>query len=61
MSKDFGEYPWSENKYGGYATVIPSKFISDDGKEMWVNSQTFVGGYHNYRMSFRKLVVTPNE
>lgn len=61
LSKDFGEYPWSENKYGGYATVIPSKFISDDGKEMWVNSQTFVGGYHNYRMSFRKLVVTPNE
>ena len=61
LSEGFGPYPWNEKLYGGYATVIPSKFISDDGKEMWVNSQTFAGEFKNYRMSFRKLKVDPIE
>nr|WP_144923435.1 DUF4185 domain-containing protein [Paenibacillus bovis] len=61
LSKDFGHYPWSEDKHGGYATVIPSKFISDDGKDMWVNSQTFMGGIQNYAFSLRKMRVTPYE
>ncbi|WP_308635244.1 DUF4185 domain-containing protein [Paenibacillus silvisoli] len=58
-SGDFGVYPWSTEKNGGYATVIPSKFISEDGREMWLNSNTFVGGVKNYNFSLRKMKVTP--
>lgn len=59
LSKDFGSYPWFQTVHGGYATVVPSKFISADGREMWLNSNTFVGGIKNYSLSFRKLRVTP--
>lgn len=59
LSKDFGSYPWFQSVHGGYATVIASKFISADGREMWLNSNTFVGGIKNYSLSFRKLRVTP--
>jgi hypothetical protein len=59
ISKDFGLYPWTDNSYGGYATVIPSKFINGDGQEMWVSSSTFAGGVNNYKYSLRKLRVTP--
>lgn len=31
LSKDFGGYPWTSDKHGGYACTIPSKFISADG------------------------------
>ncbi|MCC3375673.1 DUF4185 domain-containing protein [Cohnella sp. REN36] len=58
-SADFGEYPWTSDHNGGYATVIPSKFISADGREMWMNANTFVGGAKNYDFSLRKLKVTP--
>lgn len=60
-SADFGAYPWSQDKYGGYATVIPSKFISENGQEMWVQSNTFMGGVNNYNFSLRKLKVAPYE
>ncbi|MEK0316836.1 DUF4185 domain-containing protein [Cohnella sp. 56] len=60
-SADFGEYPWTQANNGGYATVIPSKFISADGREMWLNANTFVGGVKNYDFSLRKLKVTPYE
>lgn len=56
---DFGDYPWTEGNNGGYATVIPSKFISEDGREMWLNSNTFMGGVKNYNFSLRKMKVTP--
>ncbi len=59
LSKDFGAYPWTELSYGGYATTVPSKFISDDGTEMWVSSSTFVGGIEHYNFSLRRLWVTP--
>src|SRR5262249_32361784 len=36
LTQNFGHYPWSYARYGGYATTIPSKFISPDGKLMWV-------------------------
>lgn len=60
-SKDFGTYfsEWGEHKAGGYATVVPSKYISDDGEEMWVQSNTFMGAAQNYNFSLRKLKVTP--
>lgn len=59
LSRDFGVYPWFPTTHGGYTTVIPSKYISADGTEMWLNSNTFVGGIQNYNLSFRKLRVTP--
>ncbi len=59
MSKDFGEYPWSNTHNGGYAATIPSKFISSNGKTMYVQSNTFMGGVNNYNFSLRKLVVEP--
>lgn len=69
--KDFGGYPWigldggpgcEDPKNGGYATIIPSKFISDDGRSMWVQSNWFVGhacGLNTYRYNFRRMTVTP--
>lgn len=57
LSHDFGFYPWTDERYGGYATVIPSKFISTDGKTMYVQSNTFVGGTHKYAFNLRKLTV----
>lgn len=65
--KDFGVTPWfgtntSTPKNGGYATTIPSKFISEDGTKMWVQSNWFVGAAAgsnwNYCFSLRELEVT---
>ncbi|MGF3055545.1 DUF4185 domain-containing protein [Microbacterium sp. YY-01] len=46
-SHDFGHFPWHGPrsplaKHGGYAPTIPSKFISVDGTEMWLQSNWFV-------------------
>lgn len=67
--KDFGPYPWwgpgntTGPKQGGYATTIPSKFISDDGLTMWVQSNWFVSAAtpeeRTYHFSLRKMRVTP--
>jgi hypothetical protein len=68
LHKDFGPYPWWGSggtvgpKNGGYATSIPTRFISSDGQTMWVQSNWFVGndsGATNYDFSLRKLRVTP--
>jgi len=66
LHKDFGPYPWwgaaPGPKNGGYATAIPTKYISADGQTMWVQSNWFVGndsGPANYDFSLRRLVVTP--
>lgn len=59
LSKDFGAYPWLPSKSGGYGVTIPSKFISADGKTMYLQSNTFVSGVRNYHYSLRKLVVEP--
>lgn len=61
LSKDFGIYPWfKDSKHGGYATTIPSKFISADGRTMWVASATFTSGMRDYSFSMRKLTVVPH-
>lgn len=59
LSKDFGVYPWFNDHHGGYGAVVPSKYINEDGTEMWMNSNTFMGGLQRYSLSFRKLKVTP--
>lgn len=38
LSEDFGEYPWQADRIGGYATTVPSKFVSDDETTMWLQS-----------------------
>lgn len=69
--KDFGGYPWFGGgdapgcpgpKNGGYATVVPSRFISEDGKTMWVQSNWWVNvdcGDPTYRFCLRKMTVEP--
>lgn len=73
MRKDFGAGKWfgapadtacSDRNEGGYAATIPSRFISADGKTMWVQSNTndrwnYACGRDNYSFSFRKLEVEP--
>ncbi|MGH9457948.1 MAG: hypothetical protein ACRD2J_09955 [Thermoanaerobaculia bacterium] len=73
LRKDFGATPFfgestdpecAGRNEGGYPTTIPSKFISADGKTMWVQSNTwerwnYACGSPNYKFSLRKLVVEP--
>ena len=37
-TEDFGEYPWAPERIGGYATTVPSKFVSEDENTMWLQS-----------------------
>jgi hypothetical protein len=58
LSRDFGPYPWPEDAFGGYATTIPSKFISDDGRSMWVQSNVCPcapAGVASYFFGLREL------
>lgn len=52
---DFGRYPWSTEEAGGYATTLPSKFIADDGLDLYLQSNTFVGGVEHYGFSLRRF------
>lgn len=38
LSEDFGEYPWSEDRFGGYGTTLPSKYLSEDNRSGWLQS-----------------------
>jgi hypothetical protein len=60
-SQDFGMWPWNDARNGGYGTTIPSKFISEDGKDMLLqaNSWPDVTGKDNYSFSLRELHVEP--
>jgi hypothetical protein len=60
-TKDFGMYPWAPEKFGGYGATIPSKFISADGRTMYVQDNTFNSGVRNYRFSLRKMRVEPRK
>ena len=65
LSKDFGGYPWSTSKYGGYGVTIPSKFIQPDGKTMYLQANVCPcggGGIGTsvYNFDLRKLVLTPS-
>ena len=60
LSKDFGPYPWSLEKHGGYGTTIPSKFISEDGREMWLQANVCPcapAGMSVYDFALRRLTV----
>lgn len=67
-SHDFGHFPWHGPrsplaKHGGYAPTIPSKFISDDGREMWLQSNWFVPassrGGRAYCFGLRRVIFDP--
>lgn len=73
LQKDFGasafygtptDEPCPGLRNGGYPTTIPSRFISDDGKTMWVQTSTwtrwnFACGAPNYNFGLRRLTVEP--
>ncbi len=69
LHKEFGPYPWWGTdpgtpgpKNGGYGTVAPSKFISDDGRTLWLQANWFVGVGHppnTYHYALRRLELTP--
>lgn len=66
---DFGPYPWTgtqaaqDQVHGGYGVVVPSKFISADGRTMWAQSNWFVGApsaaENTYRLALRPITVAP--
>lgn len=67
-SIDYGSMPWSGPrsplaKHGGYAPTIPSKFISADGKEMWLQSNWFLPSSTRsgraYSFGLRKVRIDP--
>lgn len=59
LTKDFGLPPWTARKHGGYGTTVPSRYISQDGRTMWVQSNTWSSGVDHNNMALRKLVVEP--
>ncbi len=75
LHKDFGATPFYGPcdepacdcpglRVGGYPTTIPSKYISADGRSMWVQTSTwkrwnFACGKPNYNFGLRRLRVEP--
>ncbi len=59
FSKNFGVYPWSEAKHGGYAPTAPTKYVSADGRSFYVQANTFLGGVQRYGFALRKVDVEP--
>jgi hypothetical protein len=53
--RDFGPAPWTAALNGGYATTIPSKFISPDGGAMWVQSNSWSSGVAENNFALRTL------
>lgn len=51
-------------KNGGYGTTIPAKYVSDDGQDMWVQSNWWEGEHpmphQNYNFNLRRLRATPH-
>ena len=66
---DAGGYPWfgagascAGPKNGGYGTTIPSKFISADGRGMWLQTNWWVSnacGASDYNFNLRKMTLAP--
>jgi hypothetical protein len=59
FTKNFGVYPWSEDKHGGYAPTVSTKYVSADGKSFYVQANTFKSGVSRYGLAFRKVRVEP--
>lgn len=62
LSEDFGAYPWPDDRIGGYGTTIPSKFLSDDNRTAWVQSNVCPcapAGAVSYWFGLRELTLHP--
>lgn len=62
LSRDFGPYPWDADAFGGYGTTIPSKFLSDDNRTAWVQSNVCPcapAGMSSYWFGLRELRLDP--
>jgi hypothetical protein len=57
QSTDFGPLRLRRNR-GQYGTSVPSKFISADGKTLWLQSNVCCGG-DSYRFSLRRVYLQP--
>ena len=53
--------PWSDKSDGGYATTIPSKFISDDERSLYLQSNVFCCGElkSRYNFNLRRMSLVP--
>jgi hypothetical protein len=58
-SKNFGVYPWTESKHGGYAPNASTKYLSADGKTFYVQANTFLGGVSRYGLALREVRLEP--
>lgn len=67
-SHDFGHFPWHGPrsplaKHGGYAPTMPSKFLSADGRDLWLQSNWFVPassrGGRAYSFGLRRVRLDP--
>ncbi len=58
-SKNFGVYPWTDSKHGGYAPTVSTKFLSADGKTFYVQANTFLSGVRRYGFALRKVRLEP--
>lgn len=68
LSNDYGAFPWEgprspTAKHGGYAPTMPSKFISDDGRDLWLQSNWFypasTRGGRVYSFGLRRVRLDP--
>ena len=59
ISKNFGVYPWTEAKHGGYAPSASTKYLSADGKSFYVQANTFLSGVHRYGLALRQVRLEP--
>jgi hypothetical protein len=67
-SADYGMFPWQGPrsplaKHGGYAPTMPSKFLSPDGRDLWLQSNWFFGaasrGGRAYTFGLRRVRFDP--
>lgn len=67
-SHDFGHFPWHGPrsplaKHGGYAPTMPSKYLSVDGRDLWLQSNWFVPassrGGRAYSFGLRRVRFDP--
>jgi Domain of unknown function (DUF4185) len=59
-SKNFGVYPWTESKHGGYAPSVSTKYLSADGKTVYVQANTFLSGVRRYGFALREMRFEPH-
>lgn len=61
-SHDFGGYPWGPEQHAGYGTTMPSKFLSEDGRTLMLQSNVCPcapSGNPVYRYSLRQVELAP--